>query len=78
MLVHWPWETIAVFTWLLEALLCMHVVCVRACMRVGVCVCVCARARMRVVFVGNWKQWKWKLERKNGKQKRSKLDANES
>jgi len=32
-----------------------------------------------VVYLGNWKQWKWKpgMENGNGKQKWSKLDANE-
>jgi len=31
------------------------------------------------VIDGNWKQWKWKpeMENGNGKQKQSKLDANE-
>jgi len=27
--------------------------------------------------MGDWKQWKWKPEMENGKQKQSKLDANE-
>jgi len=42
------------------------------------CSCLHYEEKFNGFITGNWKQWKWKPEMENGRQKWSKLDVNES